>query len=131
LLSIKPSAALTVEPVLVIVALTRTTWLVEFRASVPLLGLGVAVTADVKQLGFDVLGTHGRIDVCVHGAGVEESRMIADKDDAAFHRVFNGKAEGGLVLANGHRDRCRDDRAVRRHHPVGRRRAASRAAGTR
>ncbi len=53
----------------------------------------------VKKLVADVLATYKRIDICVHGAGVEESRTIADKDDAAFKRVFDGKAEGGLVLA--------------------------------
>jgi NAD(P)-dependent dehydrogenase (short-subunit alcohol dehydrogenase family)/phosphopantetheinyl transferase (holo-ACP synthase) len=41
----------------------------------------------------------GPIDGIVHGAGVEESRLIADKDERAFHRVFDGKAIGGLALA--------------------------------
>ena len=41
----------------------------------------------------------GPIDVLVHGAGVEESRLLQDKDDRAFHRVFDGKAIGGLALA--------------------------------
>ncbi len=56
--------------------------------------------AAVKQLIADVVATHGRIDACIHGAGVEESRPIADKDDAAWHRVYDGKAEGGLALCN-------------------------------
>ena len=42
----------------------------------------------------------GPIDVLVHGAGVEESRLIADKDQQAFHRVFDAKAVGGLALAS-------------------------------
>jgi NAD(P)-dependent dehydrogenase (short-subunit alcohol dehydrogenase family)/phosphopantetheinyl transferase/acyl carrier protein len=42
---------------------------------------------------------HGHIDGVVHGAGVEESRLISDKDDEAFSRVFDGKAIGGLALA--------------------------------
>ena len=41
----------------------------------------------------------GRIDGVVHGAGTEESRLIADKDEVAFHRIFDGKALGGLALA--------------------------------
>jgi NAD(P)-dependent dehydrogenase (short-subunit alcohol dehydrogenase family)/phosphopantetheinyl transferase len=41
----------------------------------------------------------GPIDGIVHGAGVEESRLIADKDERAFHRVFDGKTIGGLAMA--------------------------------
>ncbi|MEC8192296.1 MAG: SDR family NAD(P)-dependent oxidoreductase [Myxococcota bacterium] len=41
----------------------------------------------------------GPIDVLVHGAGVEESRLIEDKDAGGFHRVYDGKAVGGLALA--------------------------------
>ena len=40
----------------------------------------------------------GPIDVLVHGAGVEESRLIAEKSEGAFHRVFDGKAIGGRAL---------------------------------
>jgi hypothetical protein len=35
---------------------------------------------------------------CIHGAGAEESRLLADKDETAFRRVFNGKALGGIAL---------------------------------
>lgn len=42
--------------------------------------------------------THGTINGCIHGAGVEESRLLADKDETAFRRVFNGKALGGIAL---------------------------------
>ena len=52
----------------------------------------------VMGLVADTESTHGRIDGCIHGAGVEESRLVADKDDKAFHRVFDGKAVGGLAL---------------------------------
>ena len=58
----------------------------------------------------EVRSSLGAIGVLVHGAGVEESRLIADKDETAFHRVFDGKAEGGLHprgIARG-----------RRHHGV-------------
>jgi phosphopantetheinyl transferase/NAD(P)-dependent dehydrogenase (short-subunit alcohol dehydrogenase family)/acyl carrier protein len=41
---------------------------------------------------------HGIIHGCIHGAGVEESRLLADKDETAFRRVFNGKALGGIAL---------------------------------
>ncbi len=40
-----------------------------------------------------------RIDMVIHGAGVEESRLLPDKDEAAFRRVYDGKAHGGLALA--------------------------------
>jgi acyl transferase domain-containing protein/phosphopantetheinyl transferase/acyl carrier protein len=39
-----------------------------------------------------------RIDGVVHGAGAEESRLLADKTAAGFDRVFRGKAEGLLHL---------------------------------
>jgi NAD(P)-dependent dehydrogenase (short-subunit alcohol dehydrogenase family)/phosphopantetheinyl transferase/acyl carrier protein len=53
----------------------------------------------VRGLVREVVQRHGRLDVCVHGAGVEESRKLADKDARAFARVFEGKAVGGLALA--------------------------------
>jgi phosphopantetheinyl transferase len=54
----------------------------------------VAVADLVREL-----QERGPLDLVIHGAGVEESRPIAEKDDAAFHRVFDGKAVGGLALA--------------------------------
>ncbi len=56
-------------------------------------------TVAVEALVEEVVGRYGRLDLCIHGAGVEESRLLEDKDDAAFHRVFDAKAVGGLVLA--------------------------------
>ena len=53
----------------------------------------------VKALVADVVKRYGRVDGVIHGAGVEESRLIQDKDMEAFHRVFDGKALGGLALA--------------------------------
>ena len=58
-----------------------------------------ADTASVRGLVARVLEEHGSIDYCIHGAGAEESRLVADKDTAAFHRVYDGKALGGLALA--------------------------------
>jgi len=54
----------------------------------------------VRGLVSEVARTHGRIDVCVHGAGVEVSKPLAEKTEAGFHRVFDGKALGGLALAS-------------------------------
>ncbi|MFZ5476025.1 MAG: SDR family NAD(P)-dependent oxidoreductase [Myxococcota bacterium] len=68
-------------------------------ATVEVHALDLADDAAVRRLVADVVAKHGRIDVAVHGAGVEESRLLADKDEAAFRRVYAGKAEGGLALA--------------------------------
>ena len=53
----------------------------------------------VKESLDEIRNAFGPIDALVHGAGVEESRLIQDKDETAFHRVFDGKAIGGLALA--------------------------------
>ena len=58
----------------------------------------MADTSAVRDLVAEVQNSYGRIDGCIHGAGVEESRLIQDKDEDAFHRVFDGKAVGGLTL---------------------------------
>ncbi|GAA2505448.1 type I polyketide synthase [Winogradskya humida] len=43
---------------------------------------------------------HGRIDGVVHAAGIIEDRLIADKDQASFERVFRTKVDGARsVLA--------------------------------
>jgi len=52
----------------------------------------------VSALVAELTREYPQIDVCVHGAGVEESRKLADKDEAAFRRVYDGKAQGGLAL---------------------------------
>ncbi|MSQ01624.1 MAG: SDR family NAD(P)-dependent oxidoreductase [Myxococcales bacterium] len=55
---------------------------------------GDAVRALVARL----REAHPRLDLVIHGAGAEESRLLPDKDEAAFRRVYDGKAEGGLAL---------------------------------
>jgi len=52
----------------------------------------------VRRLVQSTIEKHGDLHGCIHGAGVEESRLLADKDEAAFQRVFNGKALGGIAL---------------------------------
>jgi malonyl CoA-acyl carrier protein transacylase len=59
----------------------------------------MADPAAVRNLVAEVRSRYGRVDGVIHGAGVEESRLIQDKDEDAFHRVFDGKALGGLALA--------------------------------
>jgi NAD(P)-dependent dehydrogenase (short-subunit alcohol dehydrogenase family) len=48
---------------------------------------------------------HGRIDGVVHGAGVIEDKLLAQKSDESFDRVFDTKVRGALVLE----ERLRDD----------------------
>ncbi len=57
--------------------------------------------ADLSALGRVVDGIkarHGGVDLLVHGAGREESKLLADKDPEAFERVFAPKARAGLSL---------------------------------
>ncbi len=59
----------------------------------------LAALPAVQGLVRELVSRYGHIDYCVHGAGVEESRRLADKDEAAFQRVFSAKARGGVALA--------------------------------
>ena len=68
-------------------------------ATVEVLTVDMADPSAVRRMVQDVHTRHGRLDACVHGAGVEESRRLADKDDCGFVRVYAAKAEGGLALA--------------------------------
>jgi malonyl CoA-acyl carrier protein transacylase len=40
-----------------------------------------------------------RIDVVVHGAGIIEDKLVAQKSPESFDRVFDTKVDGGFVLA--------------------------------
>ena len=55
----------------------------------------------------DVYARHGRLDGIVHGAGVIEDRLLADKTPHSFRRVFDTKVAGAATLL----DALRDDRA--------------------
>jgi acyl transferase domain-containing protein/NAD(P)H-dependent flavin oxidoreductase YrpB (nitropropane dioxygenase family) len=46
-----------------------------------------------------IYARYGRLDGVVHGAGVIEDRLIRDKDDAQFERVFSTKADSSFLLA--------------------------------
>ncbi len=54
----------------------------------------VAVSALMDRL----VDTHGRIDALVHGAGLLEDKLIADKTPASFDRVFGTKTAALDVL---------------------------------
>ena len=47
----------------------------------------------------DVYSRHHRLDVVVHGAGVIEDRLIADKTPASFDRVVHTKTDSVFTLA--------------------------------
>ena len=42
---------------------------------------------------------HGRIDGVVHGAGLVEDKLLADKSHESFDRVFSTKVAGAMTLA--------------------------------
>ncbi|MEK7656212.1 MAG: SDR family NAD(P)-dependent oxidoreductase, partial [Elusimicrobiota bacterium] len=44
--------------------------------------------------------THKAIDLVIHAAGLEESKLLADKRVADFDRVFRAKAHGAIHLLN-------------------------------
>ncbi|RDV36640.1 SDR family NAD(P)-dependent oxidoreductase [Bradymonadaceae bacterium TMQ3] len=58
----------------------------------------VADAAQVQRLVSEVEACFGRVSGVIHGAGVEDSRLLADKDVQGFDRVFRGKAVGGVNL---------------------------------
>ncbi|MDQ1287105.1 MAG: hypothetical protein QG622_670, partial [Actinomycetota bacterium] len=45
-----------------------------------------------------VVTDHGRLDGVVHAAGVIEDRLLAEKDEASFRRVFGTKVDGARAL---------------------------------
>jgi acyl transferase domain-containing protein/NAD(P)H-dependent flavin oxidoreductase YrpB (nitropropane dioxygenase family)/short-subunit dehydrogenase len=54
---------------------------------------------DVARAVADIRTRHGRLDAVLHGAGVIEDRLLADKTWASFERVFETKAVSAAVLA--------------------------------
>ncbi|MBX2800013.1 MAG: SDR family NAD(P)-dependent oxidoreductase [Myxococcales bacterium] len=52
----------------------------------------------VASLLHDVYDTHGRLDVVLHGAGVLEDKLLRDKTQESFLRVFDTKVTGAHNL---------------------------------
>ncbi|HEY4457036.1 MAG TPA: SDR family NAD(P)-dependent oxidoreductase [Pseudonocardiaceae bacterium] len=48
----------------------------------------------------EIHAEHGRLDLVVHAAGVIADKLIADKDPAAFERVYDTKVGGARALLN-------------------------------
>jgi NAD(P)-dependent dehydrogenase (short-subunit alcohol dehydrogenase family) len=49
----------------------------------------------------DLYARYGRVDGVIHGAGVVEDRLIADKAPDSFARVYRTKVDGARALAAG------------------------------
>jgi acyl transferase domain-containing protein/NAD(P)-dependent dehydrogenase (short-subunit alcohol dehydrogenase family)/acyl carrier protein len=58
-------------------------------------------TAAVAKVLKDVSERHGRVDVLLHAAGLEISRIISDKKQAEFNLVFDVKSDGWFNLISG------------------------------
>ena len=67
-------------------------------AEVAYFACDVSDEASLKAVVDQIRAQMGEIDGVIHGAGVEISRRIEEKDGAEFDRVFRGKALGGLHL---------------------------------
>jgi len=52
----------------------------------------------VQALLSDIYARHGRIDAVLHGAGVIEDRLLEDKSEASFDRVFGTKVDSTYHL---------------------------------
>ncbi len=48
----------------------------------------------------DIYARYGRLDGVIHGAGVLEDRLIEDKSEASFARVYDTKVRAARVLAH-------------------------------
>jgi acyl transferase domain-containing protein/NAD(P)-dependent dehydrogenase (short-subunit alcohol dehydrogenase family)/phosphopantetheinyl transferase len=70
----------------------------DLGAEVEYFRADLADAEDVRRMVHAVTERFGAPTIAIHGAGVEESRKLGDKDESAFHRVFDGKALGGRAL---------------------------------
>ena len=57
-------------------------------------------TQAIAQLVKQVHAEHGRIDGVVYAAGVIEDKLVADKDEESFARVFGTKVDGATAVLN-------------------------------
>jgi NAD(P)-dependent dehydrogenase (short-subunit alcohol dehydrogenase family) len=56
-------------------------------------------TSAVHAVIADIVARFGRLDGVVHGAGVLDDKLMADKTPESFARVFNTKVNGAMALA--------------------------------
>jgi NAD(P)-dependent dehydrogenase (short-subunit alcohol dehydrogenase family) len=71
----------------------------EVAASVEYRSVDVRDAAAVAAALADLRARHGRVDGVVHGAGVLDDRLVADKSAEGFTRVWETKVEGARALA--------------------------------
>jgi acyl transferase domain-containing protein/NAD(P)H-dependent flavin oxidoreductase YrpB (nitropropane dioxygenase family)/NAD(P)-dependent dehydrogenase (short-subunit alcohol dehydrogenase family)/acyl carrier protein len=67
-------------------------------ASVRYTALDVRDAAAVSRFVADVRARHGRLDTIVHGAGLCEDKLLADKTPESFDRVFGTKVDGARAI---------------------------------
>jgi acyl transferase domain-containing protein/NAD(P)H-dependent flavin oxidoreductase YrpB (nitropropane dioxygenase family)/NADP-dependent 3-hydroxy acid dehydrogenase YdfG len=73
--------------------------LADAAASVRYTALDVRDAGAVARHVADIRSRHGRLDTIVHGAGLCEDRLIAEKTPESFTRVFRTKVDGARALA--------------------------------
>ena len=66
---------------------------VDYRA------VDVRDSAAVQALVDDVHERYGRLDAVLHGAGIIEDKLLADKTPESFERVFSTKVDSAIALA--------------------------------
>lgn len=69
--------------------------------------LDVRDSTALAALVVDIYARHGRIDGVIHGAGVVEDKLVRDKVEASFARVFDTKVSSALTLSQCIRDDVR------------------------
>ncbi|GAA1710370.1 hypothetical protein GCM10009765_69610 [Fodinicola feengrottensis] len=52
----------------------------------------------IRRIVKDIHAEYGRLDGVIYAAGVIEDRLLADKDQESFRRVFETKVDGALAL---------------------------------
>ena len=70
----------------------------SFGAEVHFYSVDVRKLESVQQAFAEIHSICDSIDLVVHGAGTEESRLLKDKDLAAFRRVYIPKVQGALNI---------------------------------
>ncbi|WP_240687236.1 type I polyketide synthase [Amycolatopsis suaedae] len=70
----------------------------ETASSVRYHACDVADTAAVHAVIADITARFGRLDGVVHGAGILDDKLMADKTQEAFARVYDTKVGGALAL---------------------------------
>jgi NAD(P)-dependent dehydrogenase (short-subunit alcohol dehydrogenase family) len=68
-------------------------------ASVEYLSIDVRNAGEFGSLIEGTYARYGRLDVVIHGAGIIEDKLLADKTLASFDRVFDTKVDSTFILS--------------------------------